>query len=224
MTTKLTPTEKKWNPLGETRSFLRQAKEQFGTTGAILPSSGYLARAICQSLRGERGPWNILEVGPGTGAITREIARAMRPGDKLLAVEINQRFADHLRQEFETKNCFDAVRQQIEVQCGRLEDTAGEASYDCIISGLPMNNFDGEMVRNIFQVFRRLLKPGAPLSYYEYLGIRDLKYPFVKKGEKKRLSEISQIVNEEILNHQVRFRRVWLNIPPAAVRTLVLKP
>ena len=217
------PKKASWEPLKETRSFIKEVVGRFETTGAILPSSKYLARAICATLRGDREPWNILEVGPGTGAITREIARVLKPGDTLTAIEINESFAEHLRHDIQTKKEYAKSRDQIKVQVGRLEDIQGTEIYDCIISGLPMNNFEGEIVRQIFSVFRSLMKPGAPLSYYEYFAIRNLKYPFVPKLEKKRLREVSEIVDEEIKKHQIRARKVWMNVPPAVVRTLILK-
>lgn len=213
-----------WAPLKETRSFIKEVVGRFSTTGAILPSSKYLARAICATLRVERAPWNILEVGPGTGAITREIARSLKPGDTLTAIEINESFAEHLRHDIQTKKEYAKTKDQIQVQVGKLEDLGGNAVYDCIISGLPMNNFEGEIVKQIFSVFRNLMKPGAPLSYYEYFAIRNLKYPFVPQAEKKRLREVSEIVDEEIKKYQVRARKVWMNVPPAVVRTLVLNP
>jgi len=215
--------KKKWTPLQETRNFIKQVKDDFFFTGAVLPSSKYLARAICSNMKGHRGPWNILEVGPGTGAITREIAKTMHKDDNLTAIEINQSFADHLQTDIDTLKDYEKARDRIKVVVGRLEDLVGENLYDCIISGLPMNNFDSEMVTRIFEVFRRLIKPGAPLSYYEYFAIRDLKYPFVKKSEKQRLKGITEVVGEEIRKHQIKSRRVWLNVPPAVVRTLVLK-
>ncbi len=213
-----------WSPLNETRSFIKQVREKFLTTGAILPSSKYLARAICSTIRGERLPWNILEVGPGTGAITREIAKVLKLGDTLTAIEINESFAEHLRQEIETKREYAKTKNQIKVVVGKLEDLEGSSVFDCILSGLPMNNFEGEMVRQIFDVFHKLIKPDAPLSYYEYFAIRDLKYPFVPKSEKQRLKEVTEIVDSEIRKYQVKARKVWLNVPPAVVRTLVLKP
>ena len=39
------------------------------TTGAILPSSRGLARAMTRPMRQAKGPRRILEVGPGTGAV-----------------------------------------------------------------------------------------------------------------------------------------------------------
>src|SRR6185312_11129733 len=72
----------------ECGKFFRECRRHFHTTGAILPSSRFLARALVRPMRGPRPPWRILEVGPGTGSVTREIARRMLPGDRLDAVEI----------------------------------------------------------------------------------------------------------------------------------------
>jgi len=75
--------------LEECGDFFREFRHHFRTTGAILPSSRFLARALVRHLRGPRAPSRILEVGPGTGSVTCEIARRMLPGDRLDAVEIN---------------------------------------------------------------------------------------------------------------------------------------
>jgi len=40
-------------------------------------------------LRKPRGPSRILEVGPGTGPVTKKILDHLQPGDQFDAVEIN---------------------------------------------------------------------------------------------------------------------------------------
>src|SRR4051794_13309585 len=78
--------------------FFREFRRDFHHTGALLPSGRFLAEALARPLRGQRGPARILEVGPGTGSVTRVICRNMRPGDRLDAVEINPFFAARLRE------------------------------------------------------------------------------------------------------------------------------
>src|SRR5205085_1937778 len=80
----------------ECAAFFGEFRRQFRTTGAILPSSRFLARALVYQLRQPRPAARILEVGPGTGSVTRAIARHMLPDDRLDAVEINERFVNHL--------------------------------------------------------------------------------------------------------------------------------
>src|SRR5262245_33045594 len=97
------------------RVFLRQFFSRYHTTGSVLPSSRALARALCRyvnspsttvisaksseppqsvresvRLRSEAGAGrDILEVGPGTGAVTACLVRKMRPSDRLTLVELN---------------------------------------------------------------------------------------------------------------------------------------
>src|ERR1043166_4551462 len=66
----------------ECREFYRQFRAQYGTTGSVLPSSRALARALTRPMRACPTPRRVLEVGPGTGAVTREIVRTLRPGDR----------------------------------------------------------------------------------------------------------------------------------------------
>src|SRR5437773_2720220 len=76
----------------EYRIFIREARDSFHTVGAVLPSGRFLARAIASQLRGRDRPMRVLEVGPGTGALTWEIVRYIRPQDRLDIVELNSQF------------------------------------------------------------------------------------------------------------------------------------
>src|SRR5437588_9682044 len=92
-------------------NFFREFRRNFHDTGAILPSGWFLARALAGPLRGPRPIARILEVGPGTGAVTRAIARRMLPGDRLDAVEINATFAGLLSQRIASEPVFAAHRE-----------------------------------------------------------------------------------------------------------------
>ncbi len=205
-------------------AFLRAFRRNFHTTGAILPSSRFLARALAGAVRGPRGPARILEVGPGTGAVTREIVRRMLPGDRLDAVEINPAFVELLGRRFRQDVLFRDRLDQIELIEGAVEDLLGEEVYDFIISGLPLNNFPVFQVRAIFRTFRRLLRPGGTLSYYEYVWVRQLKTPFVSRQERRRLFRVGRVVDRYIRDYQVGRERILINVPPATVRHLRLKP
>src|SRR5438270_734860 len=86
-----------WSECG---SFFREARQHMGATGSLLPSTRFLAKALVSELRRPRGPSRILEVGPGTGSVTREILRHLLPGDRLDAVEVNARFIHLLERRF----------------------------------------------------------------------------------------------------------------------------
>jgi phospholipid N-methyltransferase len=208
----------------ECGNFFREFRRHFRTTGAILPSSRFLARALVSELRPPRPAARILEVGPGTGSVTRAIARCMLPHDRLDAVEINSHFVELLRRRVAEEKVFAACRDRVELIHAGVEDLLGESVYDFIVSGLPLNNFPVAQVREIFATYNRLLKPGGTLTYYEYVLVRQLQTPFVNRRERRRLFRVGRVVSGYIRNYQIRRQRIFINVPPATVRHLRLKP
>ena len=83
------------NRLADCRLFLQEFRRNFHSTGALAPSGQRLARTLAHYVnhRTDDRPKRILEVGPGTGAVTRQIIRRMHPADRLDLVEINEAFA-----------------------------------------------------------------------------------------------------------------------------------
>ena len=205
-------------------TFFREFRRHFRDTGSVLPSGQFLARALTSELRKPRAPARILEVGPGTGSVTQKILRHLLPGDRLDAVELNGHFVALLQRRFDLDWEFRCRRPQVRLIHSAVEDLQGEAQYDFIISGLPFNNFPVSLVREVFQVFDRLLRPGGTLSYYEYALVRQLKTPFVDRSERRRLFRVGRVVNRYIRAYQIRRERVLVNVPPAIVRHLKLKP
>src|SRR5262249_6199574 len=127
-------------------------------------------------------------------------------------------------ERFEGEPIFAARREQVRLLHAAVEELPGEAVYDFIVSGLPLNNFPVEQVRKIFGVYNRLLKPGGILTYYEYGFIRQLKTPFANRRERRRLFRIGRVVSKFIRNYEIRRERIFINVPPATVRHLCLKP
>jgi len=208
----------------ECGSFFREFRRHGRSTGAVLPSSRFLARALASELRRPRPSGTILEVGPGTGSVTHEIVRFLRPDDRLDAVEINPRFVSLLESRYERDWSRYCRREQLRIIAAGVEDLPGEACYDYIVSGLPLNNFPVAQVREIFRAFNRLLKPGGTLTYYEYVLVRQLKTPFVNRRERWRLRGVGRVVRGYIRSYQVRRQPIFINVPPAIVRHLCLKP
>ena len=204
-----------WTECG---TFLRESRRHFRDTGALLPSSRFLARALAAPLAGQRPPCRILEVGPGTGSVTRAILRRLQPGDQLDCVELNDHFVERLELCFKHDRRFTPFRDQVRVIHSPVEELDGEGMYDFIVSGLPLNNFPVGLVRDIFKAYSRLLKPGGVLSYFEYVLIRHLKTPFAGRRERRRLYRVGRLVGRYIRSYQVRRQPVLMNVPPAVVR------
>lgn len=208
----------------ECGKFFRECRQHFHTTGAILPSSRFLARALVRPLFAPRPAWRILEVGPGTGSVTREIVRRMTVVDRLDAVEINARFAELVKRRVRQERVFARCRDQIEIITAAVQELLGTGVYDLIVSGLPLNNFPAHEVREIFATYNRLLKPGGTLSFYEYTLVRQLKSPFVDRRERRRLFRVGRVMRGYIRDYQIRRERILINVPPATVRHLRFQP
>ena len=205
----------------ECRAFYRQFRDQYGTTGSVMPSSRALARALTRPMRACPSPRRVLEVGPGTGAVTREIVRTLRPGDRLEIVEINASFVEVVRRRFEEELDFRRKTLQTRVIHSAIQDVEGRAVYDVMISGIPLNNFAVPLVEEIFASYRRLLKPQGTLSYFEYVAIRDLKQRVVAPAERLRLADLSRLLEDKIRRFQVAEEIVVFNVPPAVARHFV---
>jgi phospholipid N-methyltransferase len=206
--------------------FYREFWSTYHSTGAILPSGRSLARALTHFVRSEAGmrdaPRRILEVGPGTGAVTREIVRALEPEDRLDLVELNDRFVAHLTGKLASDGQFAAAKDRVRIIHAPVQQVPADVSYDLIVSGLPLNNFTPELVREIVEKLWNLLAPGGKLSFFEYIAIRRAKAAVSSRAERLRLAEIESILSDLLRKHEVRRDRVLRNVPPAWVHHLQL--
>lgn len=211
--------------ISEYAQFFREFRRDFHHTGAVLPSGSFLAAALARPVAEAASAGRaVLEVGPGTGSVTRAIARRLRPDDRLDCVEINPQFAAALERRVQEDALFAPHRDRVRVLTAAIQGVPGEAVYDVIVCGLPFNNFTRDEITSIFAALVRLVRPGGVLSYFEYALVRALKTPFVGRAERARLRAVSEVMGELIRKHQVGRTFVPLNVPPAIVRRLALKP
>ncbi|HQR43025.1 MAG TPA: hypothetical protein PLX97_10090, partial [Gemmatales bacterium] len=171
---------------------------------------------------------------------------ALREGDHLDVVEINSDFIPVLQKRFSQAisppnhggdgrgsgveaTLPQAPQQPIQPWTMRLlhapvQQVPGEGVYQHLISGLPFNNFPIKLVREIWDSIHRLAAPGATFSFFEYVAVRELKMPFTKGSERKRLHLVGRHLAREIKRYQTHARKVFLNVPPAVVHHLQLEP
>lgn len=202
--------------------FIGALGKNYKQIGAIAPSSRFLAREMTFHLRGERPPLRILEAGAGTGVVTVAIGRDLRAGDWLDVVEINPQFTEFLQKRIDLDAVFAGKQNQIRLITAGLETIPGENLYDVIISGLPLNIFPSGLVRQILGTYERLLKPGGTLTWFEYIGARQMQQPFANKMKRLRLYRIGKMVGKYVHAYQIRRRSIFANLPPAFVRHLRL--
>jgi phospholipid N-methyltransferase len=227
-----------WN---DYRVFWRQFRDAYPSTGAVLPSGRALARALSRYVRepgevasatGHNGiataspqtfGRRILEVGPGTGAVTAQIIRDMRPDDRLDLVERNEKFVAHLRERMAATEPFRSAANRIALLHSAVQDLPNDTQYDLIISGLPLNNFSVDSVREIMTKLRQLLAHGGTLSFFEYVAVRRAKALVSGRAERERLTGISRLFHDLLATNEVRRDLVVANVTPAWVHHVRFK-
>ncbi len=214
--------------------FLKEFRRTFHTTGALLPSSPLLARALARhvgagdnrsaadvanaaDVTDEAAGKRILEVGPGTGAVTRSIVKRMGPRDTLDLVEFNERFVERLRQAFASDPLLQSVAERTTIVHQMIQDVEHTHQYDVIVSGLPLNNFAVADVESILEKFRLLAKPTGTLSFFEYIAVRPLRGAVSGRDERQRLRGVGRALGELFRQHPTRRQSIWINVPPAWV-------
>jgi phosphatidylethanolamine/phosphatidyl-N-methylethanolamine N-methyltransferase len=209
----------------EYRVFWREFRRSFQSTGAVLPSGPALAAALSRHVREDAGGRpsggpsgrRILEVGPGTGAVTRHILSALRPEDRLDLVERNSEFVACLSERIASDSEYRAASGRINLHHASVEDLSESEPYDLIVSGLPLNNFSVGLVTQILAKLQRLLAPGGTLSFFEYVGIRRVKATLSRQAERDRLQGIGQILGSMLAANEIGRDCVIANVPPAWV-------
>ena len=106
------------------------------TVGSIVPTSSITARKMA-SVANPHSDLPVLELGPGTGAITKAIlAHGVKP-EKLVAIEYSTDFYQHLVQLYPDVTFINGDAFDLDKTLGSLKDQ----KFDSVISGIPLLNF-----------------------------------------------------------------------------------
>jgi phospholipid N-methyltransferase len=203
-------------------AFLKGYLQKPHLVGAVSASSQALASAICEPFRRHPHPARVLEVGAGTGAITRYLGTILGEQDELDICEIDPRFVDFLHATVLTRPEFCAAVDtgRLRVLCAPVQKLRHEKRYDFIVCGLPFSCFELSDVQEAFAVMQRMLKPGGVMSYYEYVGFRKASRLFSIGRRRRRIKVVSAFLKRTIRKHQFERRTVFQNVPPAHARHL----
>jgi phosphatidylethanolamine/phosphatidyl-N-methylethanolamine N-methyltransferase len=173
--------------------FLRSWIEKPLHMGAVMPSGRVLARTMAQYVDiNSLGP--VVELGPGTGAITSALIDHGVDQKRLVLVEYNPSFCALLRDRY-------PHAKVVQADAYTLRDSLRNvlsAPASAVISGLPLVTKPMltrlKLIRDAFVA----LAPGAPFVQFTYS---------VAPPIPKSLPGVSTEASE----------RIWMNLPPARV-------
>lgn len=176
-------------PVKDWLSFVERMARNPRAIGAISPASPALAEAMADQVDFAL-PGRVLELGPGTGAITKALIRRGMGPERVIAVEADATFARMLRSRFSGLE----VVEGDATNAARIRELG---PFSAIISSLPLLNFPPHERVGLVLALLELLPPGAPFVQYSY-GVRP---PLPRSGDLRvTLAD-----------------KVWRNLPPARI-------
>lgn len=187
------------------RTFLQRAVSKPGQVGAVAPSSPHLAREM-GSVIPRTGSPVVVELGPGTGALSAAIANRLPAGGRHVAIELDSGMVEHLNRDLPWLEVIEGDATQL----GSLLSAAGIDQVDAVVSGLPWSIFPAKLQHDILQQVGAVLIPGGAFTTFAYLHALGMSGA---RQFRRRLD----ISFDEVLTT----RTVWRNMPPA--RTYVCR-
>jgi phosphatidylethanolamine/phosphatidyl-N-methylethanolamine N-methyltransferase len=173
--------------------FLRSWMEKPLATGAVTPSGKPLARAMASFVDPDLDG-KVIELGPGTGAVTAALVEQGIDPERLVLVEFNPSFCQLLRARYPEATVVQGDAYAIRRLAGSLIGRPAAA----VVSSLPLftkpMKFRLRLVNDAFN----LMHPGAPFIQFTYAVV-----PPIPKELEGATTECSE--------------RIWLNLPPARV-------
>ncbi|MCX7368137.1 MAG: methyltransferase domain-containing protein [Alphaproteobacteria bacterium] len=130
--------------------------------GSIIPSSPKLGALIAKQID-KRSSSLILELGAGTGAITKSLISAGISPGRIVVVEIVPEMADHLRAKFSQTSVLQADAFNLPIQS--LKDTGTEIGT--VICGIPLVLLNEAKQRQFIQQVEAVA-PGRGFLLYTY--------------------------------------------------------
>jgi phosphatidylethanolamine/phosphatidyl-N-methylethanolamine N-methyltransferase len=173
--------------------FLRSWIEKPLHMGAVMPSGRLLARTMAQYVDIDSDD-PVIELGPGTGAITSALLHRGVDQKRLVLVEYNSGFCALLRDRYPQARVVHGDAYTLRDTLWNVLGTRASA----IVSGLPLVTKPMAIRLKLIRDAFAALAPGAPFVQFTYS---------VAPPIPKSLPGVSTEASE----------RIWMNLPPARV-------
>jgi phospholipid N-methyltransferase len=142
------------------RGFLRNPAQ----VGSVIPSSRRLEQRLVREARMTEAR-TVVELGPGTGGTTAAFLKAMPNTARLLAIELDTNFHQHLSETL--------ADPRLTLELGSAERLADYlaahrlAAPDAIVSGIPFSTMPPEVSDRVAACVAQVLRPGGRFVAYQ---------------------------------------------------------
>ena len=187
--------------LRDSFEFLRGFVRNPAQVGSVVPSSRWLEQRLVRQA-GIREARTVVELGPGTGGTTAAMLQAMPGAGRLLAIELDPDFHQHLAASL--------ADPPLVLELGSAERIADLLAAhhlpppDAIVSGIPFSTMPPEVSDRIAAAIAQVLRPGGRFVAYQVRAhVAGFVTPYLGEPDKQ-----------------------WemVNVPPVRVFTWVKRP
>ena len=147
-------------PLQFIKGFLR---DPMGV-GSVWPSSRFLAQRVVDAGAVDSARV-VVELGPGTGAVTRELLAHLPADGRLLALEIDADFVELLEREISDPRLTVHLGPSTEIPS--VIASAGVDQVDLVVSGIPFSTLDRPTAHRTIESVKACLAPGGRFVAYQ---------------------------------------------------------
>jgi phosphatidylethanolamine/phosphatidyl-N-methylethanolamine N-methyltransferase len=144
--------------------FLRGFVRNPAQVGSVVPSSRWLEQRLVRQAR-IREARTVVELGPGTGGTTAALLQAMSPNARLLAIELDPEFHQHLRATIAD------ARLVLELGSAERLDEVLRGHHlpapDAIVSGIPFSTMPPPVSDRVAAAVAQVLRPGGRFVAYQ---------------------------------------------------------
>ena len=184
-----------------TALFLKRWLRQPLAMGAVMPSGPLLTKALAltavREMQGRDG--HVIELGAGTGEVTKALLAAGIAPQRLALVERDPELVAFLRRHFRGPRIIEGDAARLP----KLLTSEGMTNIATVVSGLPLLSLPADVVTGIVHGVFDALPRGAALVQFTYGPS-----PPVPRNLRERLHL-----------HGGHGPRIWRNVPPAVVWT-----
>lgn len=183
--------------------FIKEGFKNMREVGTICSTSRFVAKVMAPKIQKADEPKIIVELGVGTGSITKEILKHLRPQDCYIGIEANNKFLEVCKEGL----CAGDRNISVNFEHGFAQNILGilkkygVSLVDEVISTIPFRILPKKDTAEILRNAKKVLKPGGYFTFIRYILAPENKDVF-------RVLHDFAVVDKKI---------IMRNIPPAEV-------
>ncbi|MEX2463238.1 MAG: rRNA adenine N-6-methyltransferase family protein [Balneolaceae bacterium] len=134
---------------------------------SITPTSLHCVKKVCTNIDFKKD-FTLIEYGPGDGVFSNYILHRMTPGSKLILIELNTDFYNHLNETITDPRVMIYNTRAGDVEASIEPGYVGNVDY--VLSGIPFSFLEKSRKAIVLNATKNILKEGGLFLAYQTSG------------------------------------------------------